>query len=201
MKQKFLYRFRILRHYLLSRSKFKIHSPFVYKIYSEILDDKTDYQEYHVLRKKKMVTNSRVSIRNHRLLFRLTRYFKPETILILGMNDEMNLSCLALGSPGSRLISLHDSPGFMVEPGAVDMVLFAGDLSKVHLLDYFFLILQHIHNDSVLIFNNMHSSWEMVEVWNKIKNQPSVTLTIDLFHMGLLFCKEELSKEDFILRY
>jgi len=47
----------------------------------------------------------------------------------------------------------------------------------------------------------MHSSGEMVEVWNEIKNQPSVTLTIDLFHMGLLFCKEELSKEDFILRY
>jgi len=104
-----------------------------------------------------------------------------------------------LGSPGSRLISLHDSPGFMVEPGAVDMVLFAGDLSKVQLLDNFFLILQHIHNDSVLIFNNVHRSREMVEAWDEIMNHPSVTVTVDLFHIRLAFCKEELSKEDFIL--
>lgn len=201
MKQELLYHFRILRHFVLSRSKFEIHSPFVYKIYSAILKDKTLYPEYLTLPEKKIVRNSMVSIKSHRLLFRLSRYFKPGTILILGTEDEITRSYLALGSPGSHVISVYDSQYLMNDPGAIDMVLVAGDLSKAHLMDYFSRILQHIHNDSVLIFINMHSSREMVEVWNEIKNHPSVTLTIDLFNMGLVFCKEELSKEDFILRY
>jgi hypothetical protein len=200
MKFELLYHFRILRHYFLSRSKFELHSPFVYKIYSEILKDKTNYPEYHTLREE-MVTNSKVSFKSHRLLFRLSRYFKPKTILIIGKKDEIKCSYLTLGSPGSRLINFHENLSLMADPAVFDMVIVAGDLSKVHLLDYFSRIMQHIHNDSVLIFNNMHSSREMIEAWNEIKNHPSVTLTIDLFHTGLVFYKEELSKEDFILRY
>ena len=201
MKHELLYHFRILRHYLLSRSKFKIHSPFVYKIYSEILNDKTDYPEYHALHEKMMVRNSRVSIKYNRLLFRLTRYFRPETILIHGTIDEITVSYIESGFPKSKIISFHDNPGSVDGLGLVDMVYVTIYHHKEDFLDFFPRILQHIHNDSVLIFNNMHSSGEMVEVWNEIKKHRSVTLTIDLFHMGLVLCKEELSKEDFILRF
>jgi hypothetical protein len=201
MKHELVYHFRILRHFFLSGSKFDIHSPFVYKIYSEILKDKTDYQEYNTLLEKMMVRNSRVSIKYDRLLFRLTRYFRPKTILTLGTMDEIGRSYLAMGSPCSHIIDFPDNPGSLADFGLIDMIFVAGDHRKDVLLDYFFRIMQHIHNDSVLIFSNIHGSKETHEAWKEIKNHPSITLTIDLFRMGLVFCKEELSKEDFILRY
>ena len=83
----------------------------------------------------------------------------------------------------------------------VDLFFIDGNHRKTPSLNYFNQCLQHIHNDSVLIFCNLHGSKEMHEVWNEIKNHPSVTLTIDLFNLGLVFYKEELTKEDFILRY
>jgi hypothetical protein len=201
MKHKLLFHFHLLHHYFLSRSKFDIHSPFVYKIYSEILKDKTDYPEHHTLIKTTSEGNRSLFNKDYRLLFRLSRYFKPKTILILGTKDETSVSYLSSGFPESLVISGFDSPALIAYPGVFDMVFVLGDLPGNDVPDYFSLVMQHIHNDSVLIFCNIYGSKKMQEVWNKIKNHTSVTLTIDLFNLGLVFCKEELTKEDFILRY
>jgi hypothetical protein len=134
-------------------------------------------------------------------LFRLSKYFKPKVILFPGTKDETSVSYLASGFPESQMITGLDSPALITYPGVFDMVFVLGDLPGNDIPDYFSLIMQHIHNDSVLIFCNIHGSKKMQEVWHKIKNHSSVTLTIDLFNLGLAFCKEELTKEDFILRY
>ena len=201
MTRNLVFYFHLLHHYLLSRSKFDIHSPFVYKIYSEILKDKTDYPEYHGPIIQKGKGNTSLFNKDYRLLFRLSKFFKPKTILNLGTSDEACALHLALGFPGSQMISVHDNPGLIAGSGLFDMVLVLGDLPGNVILDYFSLIMQHIHNDSVLIFCNIHDSQKTNEVWNKIRNHSSVTLTIDLFNLGLVFCKLELTKEDFILRY
>ena len=42
----------------------------------------------------------------------------------------------------------------------------------------------------------------MEEAWEVIKQHPSVTLTIDLFFIGLIFFrKEQLEKEHFVIRF
>lgn len=201
MKHKLFFQFRLLQHYFLSRSKFDIHSPFVYKIYSEIIKDKTDYAGYHPPIKITSNRNTPLSRKDYRLLYRLSRYFKTTNILILGTPDGTTASYLASGSPAGCLTSIHDSIGLNADSGMFDMVFVSYDLPGTAILDFFPHIIQHIHNDSVLIFCNSHGSKEMHDVWNKIKKHSSVTLTIDLFNLGLVFCKEELTKEDFILRY
>lgn len=201
MKHNLLYRFRLLHHYYHARSKFDIHSPFVYKFYSEILKDKTDYAAYHTPIEKVSIRNASLSNKDYRLLFRLSRYFTPKTILILGTLDEKCGSYLASGSPGSRLISVHNGPDWKIDSGMFDMVIVSGCLPGNILADYFSGSMQHIHNDSVQIFCNINGSKAIHDMWIEIKNHASVTLTIDLFNLGLVFFKEELTKEDYILRY
>jgi len=201
MKNTLLYPFRLLYHFFLSRSKFDIHSPFVYKVYSEILKDKTDYTDYHPQIEKPRNGNKSLSNKDYRLLYRLSRYFKPKAILVIGADNEKSASFLASGSPVGSLIIIQDSIGLIDEPGMFDMVLVLDELPGQVIPDYFSRIMQHIHSDSVLIFCNIHGSKQMYNAWDKIKNHSFVTLTIDLFSLGLVFCKEELSKEDFILRY
>ena len=41
----------------------------------------------------------------------------------------------------------------------------------------------------------------MEEAWETIKEHPRVTVTIDLFFIGLVFFKSDQAKEDFIIRY
>ena len=201
MKQTLFDRFRLLNHFFLSRSKFDIHSPFVYRIYSEILKDKTAYPEYHAQIVKNINNKSPLSVKDNRLLYRLSRYVKPKNMLILGASGEKPASFMALGSPDGFMISIRDSTGLMGEHRKFDMVLVLDDLPGDGNQDYFSRIMQHIHSDSVMIFCNIHGSKEMHELWNEIKNHSSVTLTIDLFSLGLVFCKEGLAKEEFILRY
>jgi len=201
MNQTLLYCFRKIHHYLLSRSKFDIHSPFVYKIYSQILKDKTDYPEYHRQIENPTKRKMTLSDNDLRLLFRLAKYFKPKTTLIAGTMDEISASFLASGFPGTCINYIHDGTGLTTESGMFDMVFVSVDLPGNHIRDYFSQIMQHIHNDSVLIICNINVSKEMHELWKEIKNHSSVTVTIDLFTLGLVFSKGELTKEDFILRY
>ena len=41
----------------------------------------------------------------------------------------------------------------------------------------------------------------MEEAWKVICRHPKVKVTIDIYQMGFVFFREELSKEDFILRF
>jgi hypothetical protein len=41
----------------------------------------------------------------------------------------------------------------------------------------------------------------MEEAWEQVKAHPRVTVTIDLYNMGLVFLRSEQAKEHFVLRY
>jgi hypothetical protein len=41
----------------------------------------------------------------------------------------------------------------------------------------------------------------MEKAWNYIKAHQKITLTIDLFFVGIVFIKSELSKENFTIKF
>ena len=61
--------------------------------------------------------------------------------------------------------------------------------------------LKYFHNNSIVVINNIHQSKEMEEVWRKIITQKEVTISIDLFFIGLVFFRKEQAKENFIIRF
>jgi predicted O-methyltransferase YrrM len=66
---------------------------------------------------------------------------------------------------------------------------------------YFEQCLPYAHNNSLFIFDDIHWSDEMTQAWKHIKAHPQVTLTVDLFWIGLVFFRKEQVKEDFTLRF
>lgn len=66
---------------------------------------------------------------------------------------------------------------------------------------YFEQTLPYAKNDSLYIFDDIYWSDEMTKAWEYIKAHPQVTLTVDLFWIGLVFFRKEQVKEDFILRF
>ncbi|TDE17403.1 O-methyltransferase [Dyadobacter psychrotolerans] len=66
---------------------------------------------------------------------------------------------------------------------------------------YFEDCLPYASNDSVFIFDDIYWSDEMTKAWEQIKLHPQVTLTVDLFWIGLVFFRNEQPKEHFTLRF
>jgi predicted O-methyltransferase YrrM len=84
---------------------------------------------------------------------------------------------------------------------SVDLVYIDGNHRKAPTLDYFSLLKKYSHNDSVLIFDDIHWSTEMEEAWQIIKTDPEVHVSIDVFDFGIIFFRSQQVKEDFVLKF
>ncbi|SFN32747.1 O-methyltransferase [Salegentibacter flavus] len=81
-----------------------------------------------------------------------------------------------------------------------DLIYFDGHHTKEATLKYFELLLPSAHNDSVFVFDDIHWSRGMEEAWEIIKKHPEVRVSIDTFHLGMIFFRREQVKQDFIIR-
>ncbi|MCK9421247.1 MAG: class I SAM-dependent methyltransferase [Bacteroidales bacterium] len=183
------------------------------------------------VRVKDIARRSSVTAKKGELLFRLAREYKPAKVLELGTSLGISTMYFSLAVPEGRILTIEaclDSanvargqfdhyglknitliPGTFEDKLApaleqlhpVDMVFFDGNHKKAATLRYFDQCLQHIHPGSVFIFDDIHWSSGMGQAWNIIRKNPLIKVTIDIYHMGIVFFKEELSKEDFRLRF
>ena len=83
----------------------------------------------------------------------------------------------------------------------LDFVFFDGNHRYEPTLRYFEQCLANAHDNSVFVLDDIHWSAEMERAWEAIKAHPSVTVTIDLFYVGLVFFRKKQRREDFWLRY
>lgn len=86
------------------------------------------------------------------------------------------------------------------QPQPFDLIFFDGNHQKGATLDYFETLLPLVHNDSLMIFDDIHWSKDMEEAWEEIKLHPAVTVTIDTYYWGLVFFRREQAKEHFVIR-
>lgn len=84
---------------------------------------------------------------------------------------------------------------------AVDLVFFDANHRYQPTISYFETCLPKSHNDTVFVFDDIHWSGEMEQAWAYIKAHPAVSLTVDLFWVGLVFVRKEQPKQDFVLKF
>ncbi len=83
-----------------------------------------------------------------------------------------------------------------------DFAFIDGNHRKEPTISYFEQLLLKTSEHSILIFDDIHWSKEMEEAWQYIKEHSSVTLTIDLFYIGIVFFrKEQKIKQHFSIRF
>ncbi|RZL46700.1 MAG: SAM-dependent methyltransferase [Pedobacter sp.] len=92
-------------------------------------------------------------------------------------------------------------PKAIAEAEKLDFVYVDGNHTKEATLNYFNWCLPKIHENSLLIFDDIYWSEGMKEAWEVIKNHPEVTVTIDLFWIGLVYFKKGQAKEHFKIKF
>ncbi len=85
-----------------------------------------------------------------------------------------------------------------IKPG---LVFIDGNHRKIPLLDYFGKMAEISDDNTVIIIDDIAYSREMGEAWNEIKQSPKVSLTIDIFRMGIVFFRKGISRNNYIIRY
>ena len=68
-------------------------------------------------------------------------------------------------------------------------------------LDYFNQILEKCHSNTLIILDDIHWSKGMEKAWKEIIKNKKVTVSIDLFQVGLIFLRKEQPKQHFELRF
>jgi predicted O-methyltransferase YrrM len=178
----------------------------------------------------KIAQTAGITPKRAKLLFRITNYFQPETILEIGTSLGLATSALALGNPKAKITTVEGCPETAkvaqqqfekfdikninsrvsefekylknnnLQPTTYNLIYFDGNHQKEATLNYFELLLPTITNESVWIFDDIHWSADMEEAWEIIKNHPKVTVTIDTFQWGFVFFRLEQEKEHFTIR-
>lgn len=169
--------------------------------------------------------------KNLHQLYKLTQQFKPANILEFGTSAGISASyigkactfnkfitmegCAVLASHAKSYLKKLDLSNIEVRIGnfdvllentlqefeQLDMVFVDGNHRKDQTLKYFEKCLSKTHDESILIFDDIHWSPEMEKAWEQIIIDKRVSVSIDLFKMGIVFFKKGISKQDFILRY
>lgn len=163
------------------------------------------------------------------VLHKLAAEFKPKTIVELGTSLGISGMYLASAIPGGKLVTLEGCPQIAglarenfekagirnaeIVVGPFDDTLpqvlenlpeteFAyidGNHTEAGTLRYFSAFKHKAGPNTVLIFDDIHWSEGMKNAWQTICQDPAVTLTLDLFHLGVVFFNPGLSKQHFNL--
>jgi len=80
-------------------------------------------------------------------------------------------------------------------------VFFDGNHRKEPTLKYFKQCLKKTNDNSIFIFDDIYWSEEMESAWNEIKANPEVSITVDLFELGLVFFRKGIEKQDFVVKF
>lgn len=164
------------------------------------------------------------------LLFRLANHFQPQTMVELGTSLGIGSLYQSLGNPQGNLTTFEGCPNTakiakqQFETAKVQLTVIEGNfddtlqpyLDSIETLDWAFIdgnhqkeptiryfnqCLEKCHNDSVLLFDDIYWSQGMAEAWQNIKADKRVTVTLDLFQVGIVFLRKQQPKQDFIIRY
>jgi predicted O-methyltransferase YrrM len=166
------------------------------------------------------------------LLYRMVQYYKPSTILELGTSFGITTAYLASANSASKIFTCEGSAAIaaiakqnfevlqlnnvQLTEGdfsrtlspllstlkEINFAFIDGNHRKEPTLDYFNQLLNYSNPSTILVFDDIHWSAEMEEAWVAIKEHNAVTVTIDLFFVGIVFFNPDINhKQHFTIRF
>lgn len=174
---------------------------------------------------------SSIKTKYGRLLFRLVNRFQPQVILEFGTNLGLGSLYMAKANSDNKVYTIEGCPelaavakkniemlevkNIEINVGnfdkilpeilkkikKVDFVFFDGNHTLDATVKYFEQCIDYKNEYSIFVFDDIHWSHEMDRAWEYVKKHDEVTVTIDLFQLGIVFFRKSLSKQNFIIKF
>lgn len=180
---------------------------------------------------REIAKNALKTPRLAQLIYRLVKENQPEHILELGTCLGITTAYLSKACPQAEVVTIEGCPetakvayqnfqdlnlenielrvgnfdnllpDFIAQQSRLDFVYVDGNHRKDATINYFNWCLPKVHEGSLLIFDDIYWSAGMKEAWEEIKQHPDVTVTVDLFWIGLVYFRKGQAKEHFKIRF
>jgi len=166
-----------------------------------------------------------------RFLYNIAAEFGDQAIIELGTSFGMSTMYMAFGCPGATVYTIEGCKAIseiagqcFYETGLNNIKVFTGSFDEIlpdilnlgikpglvfidgnhrkgPLLKYFNLMTEVSDNKTVMIIDDIFNSKEMGEAWSEIKSCEKVSVTIDIFRMGIVFFRKGITPDNYIIRY
>lgn len=197
------------------------------KFYSHALYNHNSYKMLHKSYSKE-ANSSGIKKRYGKLISRIINHYNLTTALELGTNVGIGTAYIAEYAQSVITIDKNEKYSLLAKSihqknsiknieyiiGDIDLILEEILLNKKidfvfadanhnysASIKYFNVIKNNLHENSIYIMDDINWSDDMNKAWNDIIKDESVTISIDLYRMGILFFNPSLSKQNFILRF
>jgi hypothetical protein len=159
--------------------------------------------------------------RFNRLIFRLVNEFRPGEIAFYGSTFGVTLLALALADRRIQVSAQVENDHYRSFCRRLAEVYEAGNLNisgSGNMIPADFVVIQHPLDTEycdrilslvlaqpafhgVIVLCGIHHSGEMEAIWTRYKGNQTVRISLDIFEIGILICRQGLQKEDFVLRF
>lgn len=174
---------------------------------------------------------SAISPKFGKLLTSILDFYNVETCLELGTSLGIGTAYLSLGKQVKKIVTIEGCPEISLKAkenftqlqlenvylingsfedkldealkitGKPDLIYIDGNHRYKPTIDYFNRLIDAAHENTILIFDDIHWSDEMEKAWAEISLSPKVNVTIDLFRLGIAIKRPGQQKQHFVLKF
>jgi predicted O-methyltransferase YrrM len=234
-----IYKYILHLFYFRHRKGHGIHSPYVFEFVNGVLFNsqrtkvpQTVLQEHKKLRaESSFVRRSSVSEKYGELLYRISRWFRPEMIVELGTGMGISTMYLSSGSPEIALHSIERDTERAAQaahlicrscPGPISihwgemeekledltplvpgrfLAFVDGNHHYEPTVDYVRKLLDRAGDEAVIVMDDIYWSRGMQRAWKEVSSWTEVRVSVDLFHMGILLLRKDLPKSRIKIKF
>lgn len=180
---------------------------------------------------KDIARNSQKPAKLAQLFYRIIKYYDYRTILDLGTSLGVTTAYLAKANLSGKVYTFEGCPNTaqiakenFSDLGVRNIEIIVGDLNntlqtqleKIDKIDFAFFDANHryeptieyfekclskVNDDTCFIFDDIYWSSDMKKAWQYIRNHPQVSVSIDIFWVGIVFFRKKQPKQHFVLRF
>ena len=162
------------------------------------------------------------------LLWKIAQHYKPMLMLELGTSIGMGSIHLKAGNPAGHLVTVEGCDAILTRAmrqfdawdlsgitticssfddfvklpaiGTYDLIFLDGNHSGEATMNYINGLFDQTHSNTAFVLDDIRWSEDMWDCWKYLSSDPRFHVSIDLGRMGILWRREEQTKEQFTIR-
>jgi len=177
----------------------------------------------------KLVKTSSIPSKWGKILFKITNKYQPKSILELGTAFGKSAAYLSMGCKKAQITSIEGDANIVKyckqnfknlkinninllqssverfldnhqKNKKYDLVFIDANHTYEATIKYFNSLIPFLNQEAIVIFDDIYWSKQMTKAWFEIQENERVTVSLDLFRLGIVFLDREQHKEYFKLR-
>ncbi len=179
----------------------------------------------------RLVRRSSVNKKFGRLLFRIIRSYKPQTIIELGTSLGISTMYMAAANQNAQVFTIESSRSLIAKAkenfraaglNNIELInnVFDQALPELSIhteppffafidgnhryeptLNFFNILAQVADENCVIVIDDIYWSDEMTKAWKNICSDQRVKVSIDLFFAGIIFFRKGIAKQNFVINF